>query len=718
MLPPTGGFVSKTSSKLPPEFDAQSYLQSYPDVALSGIDPGTHYLLFGRKLGRNPAGEPRANKIVPPIVRSGKRKSPERRANDDVGVAEKAKAAAGAETKIGKRQPPIIDRPDDLDLTKASPRAAPPPPTANEDGLVNIDTLASGLSEGGEPREGTAAISAYCRIFGLEAPTAPPSKPACENGLFRCGETRIDSAWIAGESTLRLRLTGGASEQSGRAELILRAYQAAPTSPAVLQPVGRGVCLPTIGPIFHDCPLIHPLMPVFVELSDAAGGVRALALLPFPSLLPGGMHCAELKAFQPRFDPMDAFWALSARLLDELIGPGEFASRSITNIMIDSDSSLGSELDEWLRAVFGLEPNANAAKPGNSLCLPANCIPTIAALVSRQLAKAESGPGPFLIQDETSRPRWSIALPAGWRSEGSFPRISGGQRDDGQPETAPAVHIAICNRSADSPNRLEPADQLIQLAGVGPLTILLDSTDADSTRTLLTTLDTVLSDAASVLNVHLPYHSTAIREVLEETGRDWIGVGDADLRQIAAKAEADTVLTISDRMRFSSPDVLHGLSGLLADDPQAASASCHLLVQAAVKKRSVLQTATGGLFPAGVSFESSPRLAFSEPDVHMALEGIDYPVVANTHFLAMWRTSALRDLPRLGGGRSRRAAEIEVGLALVEAGFRNICSGRHKAQITGPYQLRDQLDPIDSAYIRPRDWEALLGRVTVVRELF
>ena len=38
-----------------PEFDAGFYLASYPDVAVAGVDPFEHYLLYGYREGRNPS---------------------------------------------------------------------------------------------------------------------------------------------------------------------------------------------------------------------------------------------------------------------------------------------------------------------------------------------------------------------------------------------------------------------------------------------------------------------------------------------------------------------------------------------------------------------------------------------------------------------------------------------------------------------------------------
>ena len=40
-----------------PFFDQDWYLDTYPDVAASGIAPATHYARYGSALGRNPGPE-------------------------------------------------------------------------------------------------------------------------------------------------------------------------------------------------------------------------------------------------------------------------------------------------------------------------------------------------------------------------------------------------------------------------------------------------------------------------------------------------------------------------------------------------------------------------------------------------------------------------------------------------------------------------------------
>jgi hypothetical protein len=131
-----------------------------------------------------------------------------------------------------------------------------------------------------------------------------------------------------------------------------------------------------------------------------------------------------------------------------------------------------------------------------------------------------------------------------------------------------------------------------------------------------------------------------------------------------------------------------------------------------------LQAATGGLFPASVSFATSPRLSFFEPEVLQALPNLTYAVVANTFLCTAWRTAALAELKPSSGPVPNGSQDISIGLDLMAAGYRNLCTTMVSANLDGSYARRDAIDPVGSLYLRPAQWEEILGRVTVLRELF
>jgi hypothetical protein len=95
-----------------------------------------------------------------------------------------------------------------------------------------------------------------------------------------------------------------------------------------------------------------------------------------------------------------------------------------------------------------------------------------------------------------------------------------------------------------------------------------------------------------------------------------------------------------------------------------------------------------------------------------------YPVVANTLHLTAWNRALLAELPKSADPVPRSAEDIELGLTLTRAGYRNLCTTRFSATMTGNPPRRDAIDPLGSTILQPGRWQELLDRVTVVRELF
>jgi hypothetical protein len=486
--------------------------------------------------------------------------------------------------------------------------------------------------------------------------------------------------------------------------------------------------------VFHDLALVHGLMPVLLELSDADGMTRAIAILPYPSLLPGGMHAAELRALQTEANPMDAFWSLSELLLREHLGQSASAHRSITSLAVDAEDRHAQPLStpavqDWLDAMFGIvisQPKSRK-RPGLELRLPPESVPTITALVSRRLAEGLEGDivGPFLVAErESFRPRWSVTLPANSKPHPNLPLLTTGRRTRRRDGVANAVslHLAIALRTPEGPLDIEPtAGKNGAPTGLPPLSVLIDASDQAQTEALVLALRKAAGAQELQLLVRLSSPDCALSDLLDRLCIDigWASVPrERDLREVARDARHETLLTISDRVNLRDGDILPSLCGLLREDSAFGSVSCVLLGETITKRGAVLQPATGGLFPAGVSFASSPRLTFCEPDVLQALSDLTYPVVANTLHLTAWRTNALADLLRPSGPVPPTAADIRLGLDLLASGYRNICTTKVRGIICAPYLRRDAIDPIGAAYVHPSRWEHVLNEVTVLRELF
>jgi len=330
--------------------------------------------------------------------------------------------------------------------------------------------------------------------------------------------------------------------------------------------------------------------------------------------------------------------------------------------------------------------------------------------------------GPYLIADsESYRPRWSVVLPPDVPESHQSPALRGGEKVDASIAAPFPLAIALRQPTAVAATR---SDDMSVEPGPGltaAISVLIDVTDVGKTAALVQALQAAAGEASIEWFTRLPDDSQDLHPELGRIfGEDgWSAVpAGSDLRDIARDARNAVLLTVADRVRLENSEVLRRLCAMVMDDTSIGSASCALLSEKVIKKQVVLQPASGGLFLAGVSFGSSPRLSFWEPDVLQALPDQTYPVVANGLLLAAFRRDALVGLPRPQGAVPGTSADIRLGLDLIEAGYRNWCTTKITTTLAGPYVRRDAIDPFGGAYAQPGLWGKLLPRVTLVRELF
>jgi hypothetical protein len=714
-------------NKLPADFNSVWYAATYRDVALSGLTPHDHYLRFGKALGR-----PSRPSKTPSLGKDASAQAP----------AQRDQPAVPRDTAAPKNDVqsfPIIQRPAGFDPADSSPQPAPPR-DSGLNGVFGLETIIARSGTAADNAALTSALHSYAQLMRLPLPAAlgePHRAPSCAAGSFQAGATRLENFWLAEPTRLRLMLGSNSNAETEPSRWALRAYQADGRAHAALHVLGSGVELPPIGPVIHDVELLHPMMPLLLELCDGEGVSHGFTLVPFPSLLPGGLHAAELKALQAEPNPMDAFWSLSEVLLQEIVGRDGVADKAVTRVTIDGEGLEGEPLSsdavrEWLAAVFDLEPTdagahfqSGSAQAGLELLLPRGSVPTISALVSRRLSVGDSAfmSGPYLIADDDSnRPRWSIALPAGVDADGAVPTLRPTDAaGDLLPSTDVApIHLAIALRSADAVGgKTPPAIDGVLTTKSRALSVLVKVTDGVGIEALIAAVRAT-SEEAEYLFV-LPEPTEEFRALLDNLLGEggWTQVADgSDLPMIARSVRYPILLTVSDRIELINPGTLPALLDMLDHDERAASASCALQWEKIIKRQVVLQPGSGGLFPTGVSFASGPRLSFGEPDVLEALSGLTYPVVANESLLTAWRTSALAELPAARGPVSASGEDVRIGLDLMDEGYRNWCTTQVIARLSGPYVRRDMIDPVGAAYMQARRWEDILGRVTVVRELF
>ena len=735
------------AGRVPADFNADWYQATYPDVALSGLRPHEHYRRFGRLMGRSPNGAAASRAEGPEAA------SPP--PSDGTPFVAVETDAVGQLVELAQEGPVIIDRPADFDAAQVLPAAAPQRAGRDGNERISLEALAEGPFQPGDVGgRGLDALSSYARLFGLPETAEEhdvESRVSCGAQEFQIGEARIENAWFADRSTLRLMLTGGTDTVPATSSLVIRGYQASPANPNDLSPLGEGIQLPAVGPVFHDFLLLHPFMPLLLELSDIEGKTKGIALIPFPSLLPGGVHWAELKAQQTEANPMDDFWSLSEALLNEAVGGPGWPRRSIGSLAVDrgateSAVALSGEVQEWLAAVFGLNLQARSADPeqaanisrlslqgpsaGLELTLPPDCMPTISALVSRRLGPGDELLASYLVAEADShRPRWSVLLPATSETKANVPMVrplSAEAKEAGEVRggDAGSAYIAIALRrpvpafAAHSEDE-QPiaADDLVPAA----ISVVLETSEASRAGAAVESLRKIARGASIEFLVRMSSNEDGLVSELNrscgEAGWSAISSG-ADLREIAEAAQNEMLLVINDQVRLEDPAALGFLCGLLEGDQSIGSVSCLLKGEKIIKKQAVLQPTSAGIFPSGVSFSTAPHLSFAEPDVLDALPELTYPVIANTLLMTLFRTRALAALPRPSAPVPSTALDIRIGLDLMDAGFGNWCTTKVAALLCGPHHRRDSIDPFGGPYVEPGRWADLLGRVSLVRELF
>ncbi|MBN8291130.1 hypothetical protein JI664_04045 [Rhodobacter sp. NTK016B] len=739
------------STALPAAFDPEWYLATYPDVALTGMDPVEHYQRFGRMLGRQPSADaPRSRPVLPhlqPDTATAKPVTP-------------ATASAAPELAIPRpsRPGPIIDRPAGFNAAASIPGTLLSNVTERTKPLTLAHLADTPQAESATP----AALNTYAKLFGLPAP-AKSSARASGNltGFepFQTGALRIESLWYETTGTLRLRIAGG--EDS--AAWVLSAFQAVPDSPDVLHPAGESLVLPAEGPALWDIALVHPMMPVLVQATGPDGMVQATALLAFPSLLPGGLHGAEGKALQRTSNPMDSLWSLTEMLVREKLGKTGANAPSLAGIRVSLRGATGAEpifaaptLD-WLDTLFGLSvtpiddaedaltqgeaalrdllgeraPARPQGDAGLILTLPGDGLPTLSALVSRRLDNdlPENSAAPYLVaEDANLRPRWMVSPAVGPTSDPSQPSIgTPGLAASATEAAALPVPVAVLFRPRNPPH---PTRLLLPVAPdalaqdtkpskIGPLLVVLTAHDPARMEELLRSVQTMAQAdfVVRLAGVDKAALRASLNRILGNGG--WRETGlETDLRSLAGEGDTELLLTLDDRVVLYDPQTLVSLKALIDRTPDTASASCLLLAERVVKKAAVLSPAVGGLFPARVSFATSPSLGFHEPDTFQPLPSADYAVVANALPLSLWRRDVLAALPTPDGPVPDHAADIHLGLDALDAGYRHLCSSKIRAGYLGEYVRRDEIDPVGTQYLRPALWEAIFRRVTVLRELF
>ena len=374
-----------TTSEL---FDGNWYLDAYPDVAASGINPAQHYVRYGADEGRDPGPRFSTSKYLnryPDVARAGMNPLvhylefglDEQRA---IFAANRNVAVAAASAVKRPKRPALEPEPA---LGAATVFSLPPlhreeaawirhEALCRREGRTTLELhgtilgwLPSSVQMVGTdsfaslPALGAAAL--FCRMMRLgdakalacfeadaEFALPPPDLQAAPFGhhfLPNAGPLGLTDGWFASARDLRLRFAKPTpvlrffqwDRQAGRMVLLSEAHIRASNGLA-------------------DIPTVNPLLPILIAASNAEGVLEGLFLLPFPSLCRGGCHHGELLAGEGG-SLMDRLLALSTSLAETWL-TGDRGAFTIGRIDVDLANARGSEIifsravQLWLESCF------------------------------------------------------------------------------------------------------------------------------------------------------------------------------------------------------------------------------------------------------------------------------------------------------------------------------------------------------------------------------
>lgn len=742
------------------DLDPVWYAATFPDAVLLGMTPEEHYRQIGRALGR-PAGPP--SSLVP---------------EGDRWLSE----LLAALPPPGPVVPEPALAPESFPIVEVPPEAMDPGPAGPlPDGGTGAFTFRSGEARVGRFADGASMALHWPRMallariegrlpaeaFGVEAragrevPALPldPGPAEIAGPCLRDGPGHLIDAWFASSSVLALAFAPGEGEASG-----VVAYQSTPWTEGSLSEVGGGP-LARGGETILRLDLLDPLRPVLVELRGADGLTLDTGLLPFPSLVRGGMHHAELVAAIDGQEPSATLWSYGQACVEQMEQPTDSTRAMSRRIRVRLAEATGREpilrraMTAWLGrmghsvAVLGLQQAVDGrlraedpAEDGPILVLPGDAIPTVAALCGGALVPGEGGGNrlaPHLVAEIGSgRPLWSVIPPSELAdlvdlqpSFGSFPILVGGPVEAmggaaGVPRGLPLAIRLIERGTADPIRALMPSPPgsaaLSRAASVPETVALLTATDPGRARaTIASLLAQTGSERVRLIVTGPPAVLDALAPDLSPNhlpGAHWEGrvrSAPAALRDATALLEcsegAEALLLLDDRVVLHDPRTL-GVLGTLLASGRTASAACAIVSETVAGKARTFRLESCGLFPTRLGLVGGPHLVCERLEAGNALPDATYPVIANVLAAALLSRAALAEA-RLRLRPGRPLDELAFGLAALDLGWRHLCTTVVRAGSLEPLGPPERADPLGLAQLPVGRWAGVVDGVTLLAEL-
>lgn len=746
-------------------FNSKWYLNEYPDIRSAGLNPLVHFLEHGRDEGR-------------------RRRALTENAGGAMEEAAPASAVGQGKTAAAPVPPPDIKaQSNDLEPTwrprekgwaallgkttgqRDQVASLADVGLAGEAGRIALagKTIALSSDEGQAVRNRLALfcalrpeLGAAVTVGGEAIPAPVPHNLVVEPGL---AIDLLADGWFDGQLVATLRFAGGF-------EGVARAFQFA--DDGALHCVGESALAGTDADLV-ELRLLNPLNELLVIFCTRDGSLRECMVLPFPSLLRGGVQHGELAVIEAAPGAIASLSDYSGSLVLDLLGwpegPPEYA---ISRVLVDmrgasgieplfrSDilaslarrfgvavSALeGSEAPERAQLVATLAVTAAAQVAGRSsegaaLVLPCDMVPSIYSLVCRRglhdLAVARYA----VVDSATLKPRADISLP--FRAPllpelqhrdhpAHAPYVQAGLPVDGESQAelnAPLCPLAVRHHNKlawqmDPLMPVSPDRDLGQAAGSEGRTVsvIIDVTgySGATDSCLAGVAHQMVGAAVEVIlagwpgDTALPECSVPVRGM---DGRELTRA--ARFNAAAQLAPGNSLLFLDSSVILSDPRTLAVLVAM-ASQQGAASAACALVTEN--EEEDSVRVHSAGYFPTRISLCGEPVFEIDQLDVATAFPAATYPVVANHLKCCLIDADAW---VALGGFDARRfpqgGFDLDFGSRAVAAGFANFCTTLVRAATDLVAYGADFPDPLAHRAVRPADWQAMFDNVTVIREL-
>lgn len=537
--------------------------------------------------------------------------------------------------------------------------------------------------------------------------------------------TKLTDVWLETSRDLSLRFEGIDESK------VIDAYQCTPGADPIM--VNLAANLPIGGLLsVAKVKLLNPFLPLLLVFKGVDETIDGIDIIPFPTLVRGGLHEAERLIAGDGSDDLTDTATVSGTLLHALLARSERRD-GVARIVLDPAIHTGLEpvlnddvlgwIGDFLEVSIRLSPPDGASLPGfiadklarhapttdrlgHSLHLPADCIPTIAALVNGYPAglAAQTVTGGMAVAEWTRHGRiWSIWQPSmgDWFEglQGNAGRQFAPALEvpedaisipDGKP-LALAWPLAIAIRAKSTRiGQQTPFEMAAEVAlpllrngalpsGAGISALILCDRSDQSVLSLLESL--ARQQSVGIIDVivsrttakHDPQLSEALAALFPDRYRlvaQPAAMGRLDrIKAVSETFAKEQVLILDAATILPDPRTIATLLPML-DAPDVATVGC--LVRAAMGKPVSM---SAGYSPTAVDFRAVPALSFRAIDPVALRQPATYAVIANTTAALITTRELLRDILTHGSVALRPDIDdLLLGLQIVDQGGHNLCT--------------------------------------------